>query len=92
MSYVTLTMPGTSRIISLASSSRILKESGVGVATRASILSLTHKTVFDKHGLKAVPPQGAMAEHRDRGRIDTSRECIDRHSSNNLLDFFACVK
>ena len=39
MLYVTLTMPGTSRIISLASFSRILKESGVGVATLASTLS-----------------------------------------------------
>jgi len=39
MLYVTLTTPGRSRIISLASSLRILKESGVGVATRASILS-----------------------------------------------------
>ncbi|MDH3720462.1 MAG: hypothetical protein OER74_03040 [Desulfobacteraceae bacterium] len=30
-----------------------------------------------------------MAEHRNRGRIDASRERIDRHAvPNNLLDFF----
>ena len=62
-------------------------------------LSLTHEAVLDEDGLQAVSER-AMAEHRDRGRIDPSRQGIDCNSVSHrvadllyfLLDEFAGVQ
>ena len=47
-------------------------------------LSLAHEAVFDEDGLEALS-QGSMPEHRDRRRIDASREGVDRHSVSDGL-------